>query len=61
VTGIGKVIRVVPAPSCDLLEVGPDAVLVPFISDAVKNIDLDGRRIEVDRAFLGLEDSEDKR
>lgn len=61
VTGIGKVIRVVPAPSCDLLEVGPDAVLVPFISDAVKNIDLDRRRIEVDRAFLGLEDSEDKR
>jgi 16S rRNA processing protein RimM len=56
VTGVGKVTSVVGAPSCDLLEVGPDAVLIPFISDAVKHIDLDGRRIEVDRAFLGLDD-----
>lgn len=55
VAGVGKVVRVVPGPSCDLLEVGPDAVLIPFISDAVKQIDLDGRRIEIDRAFLGLE------
>jgi 16S rRNA processing protein RimM len=56
VVGVGRVVRVVPAPSCDLLEVGPDAVLIPFISDAVKHIDLDRRRIEVDRAFLGLDD-----
>jgi 16S rRNA processing protein RimM len=54
VAGIGKVTRVVEAPSCDLLEVGPDGVLIPFISDAVKHIDLEARRIEVDRAFLGL-------
>ena len=48
----------VEAPSCDLLEVGPDAVLIPFISDAIKDIDVPGRRIEVDRDFLGLgEDS----
>jgi 16S rRNA processing protein RimM len=56
VTGIGKVRRVVEAPSCDLLEVGEGPVLIPFISDAVKHIDLDAKRIEVDRAFLGLED-----
>jgi 16S rRNA processing protein RimM len=54
VEGVGSVIRVVEAPSCDLLEVGPGGVLIPFISDAVKHIDLDGRRIEVDHEFLGL-------
>ena len=54
VPGIGRVRRVVAAPSCDLLEVGDDGVLVPFISDAVKRVDLDEGVIEVDRAFLGL-------
>lgn len=55
VPGIGEVVRVVPAPSCDLLEVGSDGVLIPFISDAVKRVDTGARLIEVDRAFLGLE------
>lgn len=55
VVGIGEVTRVMEAPSCDVLEVGPDAVLIPFISDAVKEIDLANRRIQVDHAFLGLE------
>jgi 16S rRNA processing protein RimM len=55
VPGVGKVTRVVEAPSCDLLEVGSDSVLIPFISDAVKTVDIDARRIEVDRAFLGLD------
>jgi 16S rRNA processing protein RimM len=57
VPGLGEVRRVVPAPSCDLLEVGDDAVLVPLIEDAVKRIDTEARVIEVDRAFLGLEDA----
>jgi 16S rRNA processing protein RimM len=57
VVGVGKVVRVVGAPSCDLLEVAPGAILIPFISDAVKDIDLSARRIEVDRAFLGLDDA----
>jgi 16S rRNA processing protein RimM len=61
VPGVGKIMRVIEAPSCDLLEVGPDALLIPFVSDAVKTIDLDSRRIEVDRVFLGLDDAaEDK-
>jgi 16S rRNA processing protein RimM len=60
VPGVGEVMRVVEAPSCHLLEVGPNAVLIPFISDAVKRIDLDGRRIEVDHAFLGLDDAATK-
>jgi 16S rRNA processing protein RimM len=55
VPGLGEVVRVVAAPSCDLLEVGDDAVLVPLISDAVTRVDTDARVIEVDRAFLGLE------
>ena len=55
VPGVGEVVRVVPAPSCDLLEVGADGVLIPLISDAVKRVDTDERVIEVDHAFLGLE------
>ena len=54
VPGIGTVRRVIAAPSCELLEVGDDAVLVPFVSDAVSRIDLQNRVIEVDRDFLGL-------
>jgi 16S rRNA processing protein RimM len=56
VVGVGEVRRIVQAPSCDLLEVGPDEVLIPFISDAIKRIDVSGKRIEVDRDFLGLDD-----
>ena len=45
--------RVMDGPSCSLLEL-EDGVLVPFVSDAVRLVDPDGRRIEVDDAFLGL-------
>jgi 16S rRNA processing protein RimM len=55
VPGVGTVVRVVQAPSCDLLEVGSEGVLIPFISDAVKAVDIEARRIDVDRGFLGLE------
>lgn len=54
VPGIGLVRRVLSLPSCDVLEVGDDAVLVPLVSDAVAHIDLERRVIEVDRGFLGL-------
>jgi 16S rRNA processing protein RimM len=56
VPGIGSVRRVVAAPSCDLLEVGEDGVLVPLVSDAVRRVDPAARVIEVDLHFLGLED-----
>ena len=56
VPGIGAVTRVIAAPSCDLLEVGDDGVLVPFVSDAVRSVDVGARIIEVDLRFLGLED-----
>jgi 16S rRNA processing protein RimM len=55
VEGLGEVRAVIAAPSCDVLEVGEDRVLVPLVSDAVKRVDLDARTIEVDRAFLGIE------
>jgi 16S rRNA processing protein RimM len=61
VPGLGTVRRVIAAPSCDLLEVGDDAVLVPLISDAVKRIDTPGRLIEVDLAFLDLAGKEPER
>jgi 16S rRNA processing protein RimM len=53
VPGIGTVRRVVNAPSCDLLEVGDEGVLVPFVSDAVTRVDLAAGVIEVDLRFLG--------
>jgi 16S rRNA processing protein RimM len=60
VPGIGTVKRVISGPSCDLLEVGPDDVLVPFVSDAVKRVDTEGRLIEVDLDFLGLARPDDR-
>jgi 16S rRNA processing protein RimM len=54
VPGLGRVSRVVGAPSCDLLEL-EDGTLVPLVSDAVRSIDLESGRIEIDRRFLGEE------
>jgi 16S rRNA processing protein RimM len=54
IEGLGVVTGVLPGPSCDVLEVGVDGVLVPLVSDAVKRVDIEGRIIEVDREFLGL-------
>ena len=53
VPGLGFVERVLDAPSCPLLEVGEQQLLVPLTSDAVKRIDLEAKMIEVDRDFLG--------
>jgi 16S rRNA processing protein RimM len=50
--------KLLPYPSCELLEVERDAapaLLVPLISDAVRTVDLDARRIDVDLTFLGEE------
>ena len=55
VPGVGPVTSVISGPSCDVLAVGPDEVLVPLIADAVKRVDVEARVIEVDRHFLGLE------
>jgi len=53
IEGLGEVIGVVGGPSCEVLETDSGA-LVPLIRDAVALVDLDARRIEVNREFLGL-------
>jgi 16S rRNA processing protein RimM len=57
---VGVVKRMLPYPSCDLLEVertgadrGGDDLLIPLISDAVRDVDIAARRIDVDLGFLG--------
>lgn len=54
VEGLGAVVRVIDAPSCDLLEL-EGGELVPLIADAVRSVDLDGRAIEIDLRFLRLD------
>ena len=55
---VGVVAKLLPYPSCDLLEVqrpiaGAKALWVPLISDAVRTVDLDAQTIDVNLAFLG--------
>jgi 16S rRNA processing protein RimM len=55
---VGVVKRLLPYPSCELLEVQrPDGrdLLVPLISDAVRTVDVGAGVIDVDLAFLGEE------
>ena len=54
VEGVGRVRRVLEGSSCDLLEL-EDGTLVPLVRDAIVSVDTRGRRIAVDRRFLGLE------
>jgi 16S rRNA processing protein RimM len=54
IAGLGEVRRLIAAPSCDLLEVGEEGHLVPFVRDAIARIDPEARVIEVNHAFLGL-------
>jgi 16S rRNA processing protein RimM len=54
---LGVVRRLMALPSCECLEVeraggGPD-LLVPLVRDAVRAVDVSGRRIDVDLRFLG--------
>ena len=55
IAGLGEVKAVVHGPSCDLLEVGDDDLLIPLVRDAVTRVDVTAREIDVDRRFLGLE------
>lgn len=53
---LGAVRRMLGYPSCELLELDDQetGTLIPLVRDAIRSIDLDARRIEVDAAFLGL-------
>jgi 16S rRNA processing protein RimM len=48
---IGVVSRMVALPSCEALEVGE--LLIPMVRDAIRSIDLEARRIDVDMEFVG--------
>jgi 16S rRNA processing protein RimM len=55
-TRIGIVRRLVPLPSCEALAVerdGAPELLVPLVRDAIREIDIAARRIDVNVAFLG--------
>ncbi len=47
---VGVVTRMVALPSCEALEVGE--LLIPLVRDAIRSIDVEARRIDVDRSFL---------
>ncbi|HEX3909405.1 MAG TPA: ribosome maturation factor RimM [Solirubrobacteraceae bacterium] len=55
----GRVVGLLELPSCEALEVrrepGGEAMLVPMVGDAIREIDAAARRIEIDAEFLGLE------
>jgi 16S rRNA processing protein RimM len=56
---VGEVRALLALPSCEVLEVRRDedpdgrALLVPLIGDAVRDVDLRARAIDIDLAFLG--------
>ncbi|MDX6578843.1 MAG: rRNA processing protein RimM, partial [Gaiellales bacterium] len=55
---VGVVRELRALPSCEVLHVerdGRDELLVPLIRDAVRTVDVDAKRIDVDLAFLGEE------
>lgn len=55
---LGSVARLLTLPSCEVLEVMPprggDPLLVPMVRDAIRDVDVEARRIEVDADFLDL-------
>lgn len=54
---LGVVTRMLGLPSCEVLEVqretSANVLLVPLIRDAVRSVDIEARRIDVDLHFLG--------
>jgi 16S rRNA processing protein RimM len=48
---VGVVSRMVALPSCEALEVGD--LLIPMVRDAIRSIDVERRRIDVDMEFVG--------
>jgi 16S rRNA processing protein RimM len=54
---VGVVARLLALPSCEVLEVtreaGGPSLLVPLIRDAVRDVNLEARVIDVDLRFLG--------
>jgi 16S rRNA processing protein RimM len=57
---VGTVARMIELPSCEVLEVqrpgGAEPLLVPMVSDAIRAVEPQQRRIEIDGSFLGLDE-----
>jgi 16S rRNA processing protein RimM len=47
---VGVVTRMIALPSCEALEVGD--LLIPMVRDAIRSIDIEARRIDVDMGFV---------
>jgi 16S rRNA processing protein RimM len=47
---VGVVSRMIALPSCEALEVGDR--LIPLVRDAIRSVDVEGRRIDVDLGFV---------
>jgi 16S rRNA processing protein RimM len=47
---VGVVSRMIALPSCEALEVGER--LIPLVRDAVRSVDIEARRIDVDLGFV---------
>ena len=55
---VGTVRRMLELPSVEVLEVeraDGSELLVPMVSDAVRSLDVAGRRVDVDLGFLGAD------
>jgi 16S rRNA processing protein RimM len=56
-TEVGVVARLLALPSCEVLEVqraaGGPVLLVPLVGDAVRTVDVEAKRIDIDLDFLG--------
>lgn len=55
---VGRVSRLVELPSCEALEVAREQgtpLLVPMVKDAIRSVDVQAGKIDVDLAFLGDE------
>jgi 16S rRNA processing protein RimM len=54
---VGTVSRLIALPSCEVLEVtrasGGGPLLVPLVTDAVREVDVERRAIDIDLRFLG--------
>ncbi len=58
---VGTVRRLRELPSCEVLEVERESggeLLVPLVTDAVRDVDLERREIDIDLRFLGELDDE---
>jgi 16S rRNA processing protein RimM len=52
---IGSVVRMLPLPSCEVLEVRREdggELLVPMVRDAIRSIDFGAHRVDIDLSFI---------